>query len=266
MGAASSVLSLRQYESFHWGDELDRPFEAQDDVLSGHQSAGASTTRAPSGHAAPPRRAQEPEGAIDPVQDYEYDEEDIPKHSTADAMKAIFDNVPNLDEGDRYLEWNYPQAVHTRGWTPAGDEVEVEVKVEVDTGNPWDEYDVPRWDEPPTKVIIKDGKEWNCPVHGPTCKPGICEARAHVEFIRRKQKKHEELQEAKRKRQEKWKREDERRKRRQAQAEGSEVSPHDTPHFAHRYRGAGGNGSDSEDSSSPSGALTEIERINTLLD
>lgn len=265
MGATPSVPSLRQYESFHWSDELDRPFEAQDDVLSGHQSASASTTRAPSGHAAPPRRAQEPEGAIDPDQDYEYDEEDIPRHSTADAMKAMFDNVPNLQEGDNYLEWNYPQAVRTtRGWTPAGDEVEVEV--EVNTGNPWDGYEVPR-KEPSTKVIIKGGKEWICPDHGPTCKPGICEAWAHVEYMRRKEKKYEMLQEAKWKRQEKWRREEERRERRRAQAEGREVSPHDPPpHFAYRYRGVDGNGSNSEDSSSPPGALTEIERTNTLLD
>lgn len=253
-----SVPSLGPYESLDWSDEVEIQ---QDDVPTSPQS-GASTSRAPGGRTAPPRRAPEP-GAIDPDQDYEYEEEDIPKRSTADAMKDVFDGAPGVaasvgngaglhdleeeeeEEEHNYVAWNYPQVVR--------DDIE----------DPWDGYGAARW-EGPTKVNIKGGEKWICPEHGPTCNPGVCTARARVEAERRRAKEHEERLEAKRKREEKWKKAAEKSERKLAQAEGREVSHDLPPHFAsHRYRGAGGSGSDS--SSQLSGALMGIERTNQLL-
>jgi hypothetical protein len=269
-----SVPSIGPYESLDWSEELEIQ---QDDVPTSPQS-GASTSRAPGGRTAAPRRAPEP-GAIDPDQDYEYEEEDVPKRSMADAMKDIFDGAPGVaasvgnhvglhdleeeeEEEDEYLAWNYPQAVrtNTRDWTPAGAEDEGDVE------DPWDGYGAARW-EGPTKVNIKGGEKWICPEHGPTCNPGVCKARGRVEAERRWAKEHEERLEEKSKREEKWKKAAEKRERKLAQAEGREVSHDLPPHFAsHRYRGAGGSGSDSasEDSQS-SGALMGIERTNQLL-
>jgi hypothetical protein len=224
---------------------------------------------------APPRRAPEPEGAIDPDRNYDYEEEDVPKRSTADAMKHIFDGAPRVaasvgndaglhdleeEEEDDYLAWNYPEAVRTttRDWTPAGDEDEDGPE------NPWDGYGAPRW-EPPTRVNIKGGERWICPEHGPTCNPGICKERARVEAERRRDKEHEERLEAKRKREEKWKKTAEKKERKKAQDEGREVSHGLPPHFV-RYRGAGGSGSDSDSISQLSGALMGIGRTNTWLD
>lgn len=184
-------------------------------------------------------------------------------------MKAIFDSAPAVsglhdleeeEEADDYLAWNYPQVVGlrttTRDWTPAGGD-------EVEPDNPWEGYGAPRW-EPPTKVNIKGGEVWICPQHGSTCSPGICKARARVEAMRRWAKEHEEREEAKRQRQEKSRKAAEKKARKNAQAEGREVSNDLPPHFAsHRYTGAGGSGSDREDSSSLlSGALMGIERTN----
>jgi hypothetical protein len=225
---------------------------------------------------APRRRAPEPEGAIDPDPDYEYEEEDIPKRSTADAMRDMFDSAPRVatsvgndtglhdlevEEEDNYVARNYPQTVQTttRDWTPAGGEDED------DNENPWDGYDAPRW-EPPTRFNIKGGEKWICPEHGPTCSPGICKARGHLEYMRREDKVHEERQEATRKRREKWKKEAERRERKKAEAEGREVSHDLPPHLTgHRYKGPGGSSSDSDGDDSSSGALMGIERTNTWL-
>jgi hypothetical protein len=109
--------------------------------------------------------------------------------------------------------------------------------------------------ESPTRVNIKGGEVWKCPEHGATCNPGNCKARADLEYMRRKDKEHEERLEAKRKREEKWKKAAEKRERKAAQAEGREVSHDLPPHLAgRRYRGAGGSDSDN-DSSELSGAL-----------
>lgn len=193
----------------------------------------------------------------------------MPKRSTADAMKAIFDGAPKVaahgaglhdleeeEEEDNYLTWNYPQAARTAD----GEEDDVE--------NPWEGYDAPRW-EPPTKVNIKGGEKWICPEHGPTCNPGICKARAYVEYMRRKEKERDERFEAATTRKEKWRKEKEKKARKIAQAEGREFSHDPPPHFAgHRYRGAAGSGSDSDSDSSSqrSGALIRIERPNAWLD
>ena len=130
-------------------------------------------------------------GAVEPDQGYEYEEEDVPKRSTADAMRAIFDGAPGVatSVGD-------DAGLHDL-------EEEEEDEDEDDVENPWDKYDEPRW-EPATKVnIIKGVETWMCPEHGSTYSPGICNSRAHVEAKRRKEKEREERQEAKKRRKEK---------------------------------------------------------------
>jgi hypothetical protein len=167
-------------------------------------------------------------------------------------MKAIFDGAPGVasglhdleeeeEEAVNYVAWNYPQAVGLRrDWTPAGGD-------ELESENPWEGYDAPRW-EAPTKVNIKGGEEWICPEHGSTCNPGICKACARVEAMRRWAKEHEKREEAKAKRKEKAEKAREKKDRKFA---------------SYRYRGAGGSGSDREDSGSqPSGALMGIIRSN----
>jgi hypothetical protein len=197
-------------------------------------------------------------------------------------MKAVFDGAPKVappvgndaglrdleeEEEDNYVAWNYPDAVHTtaRDWTADGDDDDddKDKDKDKDAKNHWEGYDAPRWEDP-TKFNIKGGEKWICPEHGPTCNPGICKTRARVEAERRREKERDERLEAKRKREEKWKKSAEKKERKKAQAEGREVShDHDLPpHFpGHRYRGAGGSGSDSGSSSRSSGALMGIERI-----
>ena len=187
-------------------------------------------------------------------------------------MRAIFDGAPGVavnnaglrdleeeEEEEDYVAWNYPQAVGTtaRDWAAGGDGDDEDDDEDNEAKDPWEGYDAPRW-ERPTRIPIKGGEEWICPDHGATCNPGICKARALVEFERRKEKERDEWAEAKRRRLEKWKK----REAKKAKAEGRELSL-DQPHLAaHRYRGAGGSGSDSEDSrSQSSGALKGIERI-----
>jgi hypothetical protein len=201
-------------------------------------------------------------------------------------MTAIFDGAPraaapvgndaglhNLEEEEEeedYIAWNYPQVARTttRDRNAGGEDGDGDGEEDEDEAeNPWDNYDAPRW-EPPTKVNIKAGEEWICPAHGSTCNPGICKARARVEFERRKEKERDERLEAKRRREEKWKKAAEKKERKIAQAEGREVSHDLPPHLTgYRNRGAGGSASDSESSSSQlSGALMWIEKTNTWLD
>ena len=122
---------------------------------------------------------------MEPSREYEYNEEDQPRHSTVAAMSDIFEGdhppappsvrsgrgetrPPGLDDPD-YDQWNPP--VEAAG--PAIEQPEAG-----DPTKPWAGYDAPRL-EPPTKVQKKG--EWTCPQHGPLCKPGICKERARVE-------------------------------------------------------------------------------------
>ncbi len=217
-------------------------------------TTSVSTKRGPGRSTAPPRLAPEAPGAIDPDREYEYEEEDVPRRTTADAMRAIAPwattdgNNAGLhdveEEEDDYVSWNYPEMTRNNS-IPAGSEEEENI------ADPWIDYDAPRW-EPPTRVPITAGERWICPDHGPTCNPGICKERARVEAERRREKEHEERQEAKRQRQEKWKKKKEKDERRQALAEGREPSHDLPPHFVpYRYQGAGG-GDRSSDASSES--------------
>ena len=220
------------YENSDWSDDLEDSIEVQDDVPTSSQSTGTSTTRAPGGLTVSPHRASQPDGAIDPDDDYEYEEEDLPKRSTVDAMNAIFDSAPGVaandaglqeeEEEDEYLTYNYLQATRTanRDRTPAGG------ADDGDAENPWKGYDVPR-QEPPTRFNIRGGEKWICPYHGPTCRPGICEARADVEGERRREKVRNEREEARRKgkeMREKRKKAADRKARKLAQAQDREVS------------------------------------------
>ena len=243
---------FRPYEHFDWSDDVERRFDAgQEDARS---TAGMSTvSRGPGGYTAPPPRKPDPQGAIDPDQDYEYDEEDVPRRSTAAAMKDMYDSAPKApsvrnntalhdveEEANDYVAWVYPEAVataHDRSGEAA-----------VNTVNPWDGYDAPRM-EGPIKINIKAGEEWICPEHGAECNPGICKARARLESDRRRQKEHDDRQEAKRKRME-----NQEKKRLKAESRGLSG---DKP--LQRYRGAGGRSGSDSDRGSGSGSESEAK-------
>ena len=221
--------------------------QGQEDV-QGH--AGISPiSRGSDGYTAPPPRIPDPEGAIDPGQDHEYDDEDMPRRSRADAMKDLFDSTPkaasagndtDLNDAEHYVAWTYPEAVSATARDRSGEAV-------VNTVNHWDGYGAPRL-EPPIKINIKGGEEWICPEHGAECGPGICQVRARLESDRRRQREHEERQEAKRLRMEKA-------EKRRLKAENRGLSG-DRP--LQRYRGAGGRRSGS-DSDHGSGSGSESE-------
>ena len=259
---------MRPYEHFDWSDDVERRFDAgQEDARS---SAGMSTvSRGLGGYTAPPPRKPDPQGAIDPDQDYEYDEEDVPRRSTAAAMRDMFDSAPRAasarintalhnveEEANDYVAWVYPEAVATaQDW---GGEAAVNEAVAtaqdwsgeaaVETVNPWDGYDAPRM-EGPIKINIKAGEEWICPEHGAECNPGICKARARLESDRRRQKEHDDRQEAKRKRMENAE-----KKRLKAESRGLAG---DKP--LQRYRGAGGRSDSDSDRGSGSGSESETK-------
>ena len=78
-----------QYEHFDWGDEVDRLELEQDDRCATPSATSASFKSGPRGSNV--RRRYDPEGPIDPGQDYEYEEDDRLKRSIVDAMKDVFD-------------------------------------------------------------------------------------------------------------------------------------------------------------------------------
>lgn len=217
-----------QYERFDWGEEVDA-FEAERDDEPTRSASSVSGNFGPRGLNAPDRYVPDPEGPVDPNQDYEYDDDNRPKRSIVAAMKEAFDG----DSDDEL----------THDWGRDPGEV-------VDDRNPWNGYDAPRW-EPPTKINRKGGEEWKCPDHGPLCNPGICKERARVERERREQKWREERQEAKRKREEKWEREKMKKENKAARDEGREL-PHDLPPHVAR-----GSDSDSDGDSGSTGGETE---------
>lgn len=219
------------YERFDWGEEVDS-FEAECD--DGPPSASI-VSGGPRRSNPPPRYVPDPQGPVDPDQVYEYDDDNRPKRSVADAMKEAFDGD---SDGDLAQDW--PRDTRVVG----------------DDGDPWNGYDAPKW-EPPTKINTKGGEKWECPVHGPLCNPGICKARAKVELERRREKEQEERREAKRRREEKWERERKKKENREARAAGREL-PHDLPpHLAGGSESGSGSGSSSGDETEGnSGALS----------
>jgi hypothetical protein len=78
-----------QYEHFDWGDEVDRLELEQDDRCATPSATSASFKSGPRGSNV--RRRYDPEGPIDPGQDYEYEEDDRLKRSIVDEMKDVFD-------------------------------------------------------------------------------------------------------------------------------------------------------------------------------
>jgi len=110
---------------------------------------------------------------------------------------------------------------------PAGDQAFTGGEAETEE-NLWGDYYMPRMD--PLTSAKKRGEEvWICPEHGPTCTPGICMARGHVESEDRWRKEKEARQKARTKRQEEKER---RRARRRAQetSDDSESGEDDTPY------------------------------------
>lgn len=201
-----------EYERFNWADH----FEEEQDGGAATPSAGGSSTNLGSGvHKTPRRGAPDPEGPIDPDQEYEYQDDDRPKRSISEAMKAAFANTAKAENAD-----NMPPPT----W---GIEGEIQ-----DDPEPWIGYDAPRW-EAPTKINRKgpDREEWQCPDHGPMCNPGICKERARIERERRQLEEIEERQEKTRKRKEKW----EQKKLKEEMKRARDEERYDQPlHFANR--------------------------------
>ena len=244
-----STPQFRPYQHFDWSDEVERGFEAgQEDAQS---TAGASTvSRGRGGYTAPPPRVPNSDGAIEPDQDYDYEDEDLPRRSTADAMKALYDGAPSASVGNNaglhdveedvdYLAWTYPEALSatTRDWSD---------ELGGDPDKPWEDYDAPRM-EPPTKVNIKGGELWICPLHGPLCNPGICKARRQLEKQRQDAQEIEDRQKAKEKRLK-----NQEKKKLKAERQGLSHEP--PPHW---YKGAGGDSSSSRGSGSGSDSDSE---------
>ena len=216
-GPASKPPGLTmEYQHFDWADDFDRDEAEQDDEHATPSASSSSINLGPGVHKTPRRRAPDPEGPIDPDQDYEYQDHDRPKRSTSEAMKEAFDSAANAENTD-----NFPPAT----WAIEDDP------------EPWIGYDAPKW-EPPTKINRKgpDREEWICPDHGPMCNPGICKKRAAIEFQRRDLKEREERQEKKRVRQEKWEQKKLKEEKKRLKAEGANGQ-------------SGGNGSDGTSSS-----------------
>ena len=245
-----STPQLGPYRRFDWSDEVERRFEAgQEDAQS---SAGATTvSRGRGGYTAPTRRIPDSDGAIEPDQDYDYEEEDLPRRSTADAMKALYDGAPAVSVGNNaglhdvedvdYLAWTYPEAfiATTR---------EQSNETGGDPDNPWKDYDAPRL-EPPTKVNIKGGEEWRCGMHGPLCNPGICKERRVLERQRQFDKETEDRRKAK---EDRMRKQEKRRQKKESQGLSHETPPH-------WLKGAGGDSSSSRGSGSGSGSEDDSE-------
>ena len=151
------------------------------------------------------RQPHDPDGPVEPSRNYEYNEEDKPRHSTVAAMSDIFEDdyippaapvrngggggtrPPGLDDPD-YDPWN-----------PPADEAPPESN-ESEAGEPatlWEGYDKPRL-EPPTKSKKKG--EWTCSQHGSLCTPGICKERGRFERDKRLREEREEREEKTRER------------------------------------------------------------------
>jgi hypothetical protein len=202
-----------------------------------------------------PRRRQpyDPEGPVEPSRNYEYTEEDQPRASTVAAMSDIFADdddpapstpsvrggrrggtrPPGLEDPD-YNPWadadDYPEP-------PAIDHLEIR-----DPAAPWEGYDKPR-QEPPTKVQKKG--EWTCTLHGPLCKPGICEEYAWEQRVKWEREQREKREEEKRNNE---LRRAENKKRRERKA--AAVSDDERDRSAHHRRG------DSDDSDTDRGTVT----------
>ena len=217
-----------EYQRFDWADDFDRYEAEQDDEPTTPSASSSSFNLSSAVYKAPRRRAPDPEGPIDPDQDYEYPD-DRPKRSISVAMNEVFDGAAEAD---------LPPA--TWGIGDNG--------ITEDDPKPWNGYTATKW-EPPTKINRKgpDREEWKCPDHGPMCNPGICKERARIERERRWLKEHEERMEKKRERDDKREQKRLKDERKLARAEGTYDQP---PQFANRQRST--NGSDSSSSNSDS--------------
>jgi len=131
----------------------------------------------------------------------DYTEGDEPRRSTAEALADMFDNAPSAASvrgGGRPC--CVDEGANTDRAISVGDQSRAYCEMAIKEST-WVGYDAPRSD--PQIGVKKIGEEeWICPELGPTCTPGICEARRLVERDERWKKEQEARQEAKRKRQE----------------------------------------------------------------
>ncbi|KAF8262690.1 hypothetical protein EI94DRAFT_1743006 [Lactarius quietus] len=198
---------------------------------SARSSRGAppASSLAPSLSFGPVRRPPyDPNGPAEPSRNYEYAEEDQPKHSTVAAMSDIFNDDPDYDQGNPPAD----AAEHAIDQSEAGD-----------PEAPWEGYDIPR-QEPATKVIIKPEGEWKCSQHGSLCSPGICEERARFEHDKRMEENRKKREEERKRREARREKNRKRREKKDAEAEamgqGGRGPP---PHFRRGNTSSGGGGS-----------------------
>ncbi|KAH8984208.1 hypothetical protein EDB86DRAFT_163377 [Lactarius hatsudake] len=160
---------------------------------------GSSSARSSTVSTGPARRRPyDPDGPIEPARTYDYTEEDQPRPSTVAAMSDIIEDelasiatsIGSGSGGTRPLGLDDPECVPCN--PPAEAAVTVSDQSQAgDTATMWEDYAKPRERELPAKL---EG-EWDCPQHGPLCKPGICKERARVEREKRQsdeRKKREE--------------------------------------------------------------------------
>ena len=182
---------------FDWSEDVEQ-FESEQRNNRPVRSPASSISAAPAW-----RQSFDPNGPIEPSRDYEYTEEDQPRHSTVAAMTDIFEDdyvppaacgvrsgkggtrPPGIDDPD-YDPWNPPEDIAP----PSCDQSEA--------GEPathWPGYEEPRLD-PPTKVKKVD-PDWTCSQHGSLCSYGICKERASHERAKRQQKEREKREKEK---------------------------------------------------------------------
>jgi hypothetical protein len=225
-----------EYQRFDWGDDYEP--EEEDEPTT--PSASGSSFNPSSGVSRAPRRGPpDPEGPIDPDQEYEYPD-DKPKRSISLAMNDMFDSAAPANNGD-----DLPPPTWEIG----------DNGITADDPEPWNGYTATRW-EPPTKInrIGPEREEWQCPDHGPMCSPKICKERARVERERRWLKEHEERMEKKRLRDEKREKNRLKKEKKLAKAEGMYDEP---PHFANGPRSTSGDSSSTNSNSNSTGSETD---------
>ncbi|KAF8262684.1 hypothetical protein EI94DRAFT_663445 [Lactarius quietus] len=250
----------RTSDRFDWSEDVER-FEAE------QMNNPPIRSQAPSVSSAPARRPPyDPDGPVEPSRNYEYTEEDKPRHSTVAAMSDIFDDdvpppatpsvrsgrggtqPPGLNDPD-YDPWNPPAEAADF----ADDQPEA-----CDSEAPWVNYAEPRL-EPPTK--IKKKGQWTCSQHGSLCSPGICKERAKHECDERMQKEREKWDEEKRQRDAARAKKHKKREKKEADAEamgqGGRARP---PHFGRGNTSSGNNSSSNNNNRSGADSDTSRDR------
>ncbi len=208
-------------------------FDWSEDVENFEAEQRNKLPPAPSVSSDPARRPPyDPEGPIEPSREYDYNEEDKPRHSRAAALADIYDgddddddySLPNAASvrsgggGTRALRHDHPDY---NPWNaPADEEVAPMTDDQSQDGgesNEWVDYTRPR-QEKPTKVQKRG--EWTCSKHGPLCNPGICKERARFERDTRMREEREGWEKERKEREFRRAKDQQKKERKKAEATG----------------------------------------------